>query len=56
MLAGGERLQADLDMRIRDREIENDLDGWIREHRIDGARGKAEFGRAPFRRGGVGVR
>ena len=35
VLAGGERLQADLDMRLRDREIEDDLDGRIGEHRID---------------------
>ncbi len=56
VLAGRDRLQADFDMRLRHREIENDLDGRVGENRIDGARGKAEFGRARFRRRGIEVR
>jgi hypothetical protein len=55
VLAGRDRFQADLDMRLWDREIENDLDGRIRQHGIDGARVKTEFGRARFGRRGVGV-
>ena len=55
VLAGADRLQADFDMRLRAGEIENDLDRRIREHGIDGARGEAKFGRARFRRRGVGV-
>ena len=55
VLAGGDRLEADLDMRLRDREVEDDLDRGIGEQRIDRTRGKAELGRARLGRRGIGV-
>ena len=56
VLAGRDRLQADLDMRLRHREVEDDLDRRVGENRVDRARGKAEFGRARLRRRGIDVR
>ena len=35
VLASGDRLEADVDMRLRRREIEDDFDRRIREQRID---------------------
>ena len=53
VLAGGERLQPDLDMRLRDGEVDDDLDRRIGEQRVDRARGQAEF-RGP-RLGRLGI-
>ena len=55
MLARGERLQADLDMRLRHRQVEDDLDRRIGEQLIDWTRGKAELGRARLRGRRIGV-
>ena len=55
VLAGGDRPEADLDMRFRHREVEDDLDRGIGEQRLDRARRNAEFRRARLGRRGVGV-
>ncbi len=55
MLAGGDRHQADLDMRLRYREVEDDFDRRIGEERVDRTRRRAELGRARLRRRRIGV-
>ena len=49
MLARLDGTQADLCMRRRDRQVQHDLDGGIREQRLDGARIQAELGGACLR-------
>ena len=54
VLAGGDGLQADLDMRLRHGQVEDDLDRGIGEQRVDGLRRDAEFRcRAPRRPPGL---
>ena len=55
VLAGGDRLQADLDMRLRHGEVEHDLDRRIGEQRVDRTRRHAELRRARLRRRRIGV-
>ena len=55
VLAGGDRLEADLDMGVRNREVEDDLDRRIGEQRVDRTRRNPELRRARFRRLRVGV-
>ena len=45
VLAGGERLQADLDMRLRHGEVDDDLDRRIGEQRVDARRRQPELRR-----------
>ena len=49
MFAGRQRLQADLDMRGRDGEVENDLDLRVGEQRVDRDRPQVEFRRPRLR-------
>ena len=46
MLAGGDRLQPDLDMRLRDGQVDDDLDGRVGEKIGDAFGGEAELGGA----------
>ena len=55
VLAGGDRLEADFDMRVRNREVQDDLDRRIGEQRVDRTRRNAKFRRARLRRRGIGV-
>ena len=55
MLSRRERLQADLDMRERHGEVEDDLDVGVGEQRVDGARAQAEFRGARLGRLGLSV-
>ena len=56
MLAGGQRLQADLDMCDRHGEIEDDLDGGVGQQSLDRTGAQAKFLRARLRRGRNRVR
>ncbi len=55
VLAGGDSLEADFNMRVGNGEVQDDLDGRIGKQRLDGARRNAEFRRARFRRRRIGV-
>ena len=55
VLARGDGLEADLDMRLWDREVEDDLDRRVGENSLDWLRGNAEFSGPRFRGGEVHV-
>jgi hypothetical protein len=52
VLAGGERAQADFDMRLRHGEIDDDLDLRVGEQRLDARRTQPKLGGACLRHGG----
>ena len=56
MLARGDRLQADLDMRFGNGEIDDDLDRGIGEKRVDRSRLQPKFTGARLGRPRIGVR
>ena len=56
MLARRDGLEGDLDMRFRDRQIEDDFDRGVVEQGFDRTRGNSKLLSARFGGGGVGVR
>ena len=48
MLAGRDRLEADLDMGLRDGEVDDDLDAWVGEEIGDASSRQAELGGTGF--------
>ena len=55
MLAGGDGLEADLDMRLGHREVQDDLDRGVGQNGLDRLRGNAEFSGARLGGGEVQV-